>query len=98
MKTKKKGPHRKLKSFSLKSHEDQNKSPKIIQRSNADHSQIIGGDAVKLLGECTPHPFWFWHPWVQILRIIIHRTVFLRFNFSIFFVRTSDFWVEALCS
>ena len=30
------------------------KSAKIIQRSNADHSQIIGGDAVKLLGGYIP--------------------------------------------
>ena len=36
------------------------KSPKIIQRSNADHSQIIGGDAVKLLGGIYSG---FRHPW-----------------------------------
>ena len=46
--------------------EDQKKSPKINQRSDADHiqiiggdadahhSQIIGGDAVKLLGRIYP--------------------------------------------
>ena len=30
------------------------KSPDIIQRSNADHSQIIGRDTVKLLGGYNP--------------------------------------------
>ena len=48
---KKKDLHRKL-SFCLRSQVKTKKSPKIIQRSDADHSQIIvGGDTVKLLGE-----------------------------------------------
>ena len=47
--TNKKKPSPKIEEFlSPKSSEDQTESPKIIQRSDADHSQIIGGDAVKL--------------------------------------------------
>ena len=42
-----------------KSSEGQKKSPKIIQRLNADHSQITVGDAVKLLGGIYPP---HWHP------------------------------------
>ena len=37
--------------FSPKSSEDQKKSPKIIQRSNADHSQIIGRDSQTIKGD-----------------------------------------------
>ena len=65
MKTKKRSSSVIAEFLSPKASEDQ-KSPKIIQRSDADHSQIIGedadanhsqiigGDAVKLLGEIYP--------------------------------------------
>ena len=51
-------------------------APDIIQRSDADQSQVIGGDAdvdhsqtirgdaVKLLGGYIPHPPGFRHPWL----------------------------------
>ena len=69
MKTKKqKRSSPKISGFlSPKSREDQ-KRPKHHQRSHADHSQIIGGDAdvdhsqiigggrAKLLGDISPHP------------------------------------------
>ena len=44
--TKKKRSSPKIEEYlSPTSSEDQKKNPKIIQRSDADHSQIIGGDA-----------------------------------------------------
>ena len=49
---KKKGIHRNLKFFSGILWR-----PNIIQRSDVDHSQIIGGVAVKLLGEIYPPGF-----------------------------------------
>ena len=39
----KKGLHRKLKSFSPKSHEGHKKGPNIIHRSDADHSKTRAG-------------------------------------------------------
>ena len=62
----KKGLHQKWKTFSPNSNEDQRTAPNIIQRSDADQSQITGemqilsivklfwGDAVKLLGGYIP--------------------------------------------
>ena len=45
------------------SSKDQKTAPNIIQRSDADHSQIIGGDAVKLFGGIyPPHSPGFRHP------------------------------------
>ena len=38
------------------------KGSNIIQRSDADQSQIIGEDAVKLLGENIPHSPWILVP------------------------------------
>ena len=56
MKTKKKkGLHRTIEAFlSPKPREDQKKVQNVIQRSYADHSQIIGGDAVKLFWRIYP--------------------------------------------
>ena len=41
----KKDDHRKLKSICPRNHMKSKKGPNIIQRSDADHSPIIGGDA-----------------------------------------------------
>ena len=45
---------KKKKRSSPNSSEDQKTAPNIIQRPDADQSQIIGGDAVKLLGRIYP--------------------------------------------
>ena len=31
--------------------------------ADEDHTQIIGVDTVKLLGDISPIPSGFWHPW-----------------------------------
>ena len=52
---KEKGLHQNLKSFRPRNPvQIKRKSPKTIQRSDADHSQIIRGDAVILLGDISP--------------------------------------------
>ena len=59
----KNGLHQNLKSFySQNQVKTKIKRPKIIQRSNTDHSQIIGRDVVKLLRGYVPHPPGFRHP------------------------------------
>ena len=59
-KDQKKSLYRNLKSFCPQNQvKAKKKSPKIIQRLNADHSQITVGDAVKLLGGIYPP---HWHP------------------------------------
>ena len=54
--------------FSPNSSEDQKTAPNIIQRSDANQSQIIGGDAdvdhSQIIGKIYPHPPGFRHPWV----------------------------------
>ena len=50
----KKGLHRKLKFFSRNHVKTKKKGSNIIQRSDADQSQIFGGYAVKLLGGISP--------------------------------------------
>ena len=65
---KKRGLHRKLKCFCRRNHVLTKKGPNIIHRSDADHSQIIEGDADEdhsqiiggmrsnCWGNITPHP------------------------------------------
>ena len=52
--------------FSPNSSEDQKTAPNIIQRSDANQSQIIGGDAdvdhSQIIGKIYPHPPGFRHP------------------------------------
>ena len=64
----KKGLYQKLKSFCPRNHVKIKKSPNVIQCPDADHSQIIGGDAdvghsqiiggkqSNYWGDISPHP------------------------------------------
>ena len=52
----KKSLHQKLKSFCPRNHVKTKKGPNIIQRSDADHSHIIGGMQSNYCGECIPPP------------------------------------------
>ena len=52
--------------FSPNSSEDQKAAPNVIQRSDANQSQIIGGDAdvdhSQIIGKIYTHPPGFRHP------------------------------------
>ena len=68
----KKGLHRKLKSFYRRNHMKTKKSPNIIQRSDADHSQIIW--------ENIPHiPLEFRYPCMLALLISMQRLKSITF-------------------
>ena len=76
--------------LSLKSREDQKKGPNIIQRSDADLSQIIRGDAdeghSQIIGEMqsnywgniSPHPSKFRHPYLPQTVEISHSSISLQ--------------------
>ena len=64
-----------------KSSEDQKKSPKIIQRSNADYSQIIGWMQSNYWGGYIPPiPPGFWHPWSRLLSGNHYSLLICRYN------------------
>ena len=54
---------------------DAHQSHNIGGDADKDHTQIVGGYTVKLLGDISPIPPGFWHPWSATTNSQLHNFV-----------------------